>query len=75
MITLLLNTVKEMSTVNTTQTYAKHRPIFTCKNETKANNISNITTKQSEKREASISPSMTVQKRIAKHKKYHYPSN
>ena len=38
MTTQLLNTVKEISTVNITQS-AKPRPIFTCENETKANNI------------------------------------
>ena len=38
MIMQLLNTVKEISTVNTTQS-AKPRPIFTSENETKANNI------------------------------------
>ena len=41
MITQLLNTVKEISTVNITQS-AKPRPIFTCENETKANNISDM---------------------------------
>ena len=59
MITQLLNTVKEISTVNITQS-AKPRPIFTCENETKANNISDMITNQSE-REASTSPPMTVQ--------------
>ena len=49
MITLLLNTVTEISTINITQTYAKLRTFFTCKNETKANSISDIITKQSEK--------------------------
>ena len=38
MILQLLNSVKEISTVNITQS-AKPRPIFTCENETKANNI------------------------------------
>ena len=38
MITQLLNTVKEISTVNITQS-AKPRPVFTYENETKANNI------------------------------------
>ena len=41
MIKLLLNTVKEVSTVNVTQG-GKPRPIFTCENETKANNISDM---------------------------------
>ena len=59
MIKLLLNTVKEVSTVNVTQG-GKPRPIFTCENETKANNISDMITNQSE-REASTSPPMTVQ--------------
>ena len=52
MITQLLNTVKEISTVNITQ-ITEPRPIFTCENETKANNISDIKTNQSE-RERSI---------------------
>ena len=52
MITELLNTVKEISTVNITQS-AKPRPISTCENETKANNISDIKINQSE-RERSI---------------------
>ena len=52
MITQLLNTVKEISTVNITQS-AKPRPIFTCENETKANNISDMKINQSE-RERSI---------------------
>ena len=59
MITQLLNTVKEISTVNITQS-TNPRPIFTCENETKANNISDMITNQSE-REASTSPPMTVQ--------------
>ena len=36
MITQLLNTVKEISTINITQG-AKPGPIFICENETKAN--------------------------------------
>ena len=52
MITQLLNTMKEMSTVNITQT-VKPRPIFTSENETKANNISDMKSNQSE-RERSI---------------------
>ena len=52
MITQLLNTVKEVFTVNITQS-AKPRPIFTCENETKANNISDIKTNQI-KRERNI---------------------
>ena len=47
MITQLPNTVKEISRVNITQS-AKPRPIFTCENETKANNISDMKTNQSE---------------------------
>ena len=49
MITQLLNTVKEISTVNTAQS-AKPRPIFTCENETKANNISDVKTNQKERK-------------------------
>ena len=49
MITLLLNTVKEVSTVNITQG-GKPRPIFTCENETKANNISDTITNQIERK-------------------------
>ena len=52
MIPQLLNTVKEVSTVNITQS-AKPRPIFTCENETKANNISDMKTNQI-KRERNI---------------------
>ena len=48
MITQLLNTVKEISIVNITQS-TNPTPIFTCENETKASNISDIITKQSEK--------------------------
>ena len=44
----LFNTVKEISTVNLTQS-AKPRPIFTCENETKANDIADIKANQSEK--------------------------
>ena len=51
-MTQLLNTVKEISTVNITQS-AKPRPTLTCENETKANNISDMKTNQSE-RERSI---------------------
>ena len=50
MITQLLNTVKEMSTVNITQS-AKPRPIFTCENETKANNISGMKNVKRQKKE------------------------
>ena len=46
-ITKLLNTVKEIPTVNITQS-AKPRPIFTCENETKAN-ISDMKANQSER--------------------------
>ena len=53
MITQLLNTVKEISTVNITQS-AKPRPVFTCENEIKANNITDMKPNQSE-RERSIS--------------------
>ena len=52
MFTQLLNTVKEISTVNITQS-AKPRPTSTCENETKANNISVMKTNRSE-RERSI---------------------
>ena len=52
MITRLLNTMKEMSTVNITQT-DKPRPIFNSENETKASNISDKKSNQSE-RERSI---------------------
>ena len=48
MITKLLNTVKEISTVNITQS-ANPRPVFTCENETKANNILDMKTYQSER--------------------------
>ena len=48
MITQLLNTVKGISTVNITQS-AKPRPIFTCENETKTNNISDMKTNQNER--------------------------
>ena len=48
----LFNTVKEISTVNLTQS-DKPRPISTCENETKANDISDIKTNQS-KRNRSI---------------------
>ena len=49
MITQLLNTVKEIFTVNITQS-AKPRPLFTCENETKANNISDMKFNQSERK-------------------------
>ena len=49
MITLLLNTVKEISIVDITQS-AKPRPLFTCENETKANDILGIKTNQSERK-------------------------
>ena len=49
MITQLLNTVKEMSTVNITQS-TNPTPIFTCENETKASNISDMITNQSERK-------------------------
>ena len=52
MITQWLNTLKEISTKNITQS-AKPRPVFTCENETKANNITDMKTNQSE-RERSI---------------------
>ena len=52
MITQLINTMKEISTVNIAQS-AKPRLIFTCENETKANNVSGIKSNQSE-RERSI---------------------
>ena len=48
MITQLLNTVKEISAVNITES-AKLRPIFTCENETKTNNISDMKTNQNER--------------------------
>ena len=60
MITQLLNTVKEISTVNITQS-AKPRPIFTCENETKANNISDMKANQSEReREKHLSLPMII---------------
>ena len=46
MIPQLLNTVKEISTVNIAQS-VKSRPILTCKNETKTNNISDMKTDRS----------------------------
>ena len=49
MITQLLNPVKEISTVNITQS-ANPRPIFTCENETKAINITDMTTNQIERK-------------------------
>ena len=48
MITKLLNTVKEIFTVNITQS-AKRRPTFTFENETKGNNTSNMKTSQSQR--------------------------
>ena len=48
MITQLLDTMKEISTLNITQR-AKPRLIFTCQNETQANNISDMITNQSER--------------------------
>ena len=48
MITQLLIPRKEISTVNITQT-VKPRPIFTSGNETKANNVLNMKTNQSER--------------------------
>ena len=60
MITQLLNTVKEISTVNITQS-SKPRPIFTCENETKANNIIDMKTNQSEKeRSINVTPNDNV---------------
>ena len=49
MITQLLNTVKEISTVTITQ-IANPRLLFTCENETKASNISDMITNQSERK-------------------------
>ena len=48
MITQLLNTVKEISTVTITGS-AKPRPICTCENEARGNNISDMKTNQSER--------------------------
>ena len=48
MVTKLLNTVKEIFTVNITQS-AKPRFVFTSENEIKANNISDMKTYQSER--------------------------
>ena len=60
MITQLLNTVKEISTVNITQS-SKPRPIFTCENETNANNITDMKTNQSEKeRSINVPPNDNV---------------
>ena len=60
MITILLNTVKEISTVNIIQS-VKPRPVFTCENKTKANNISDMKTNQSEReRESPMPPLMTI---------------
>ena len=60
MITQLLNTVKEISTVNITQS-TNPRPIFICENETKASNISDMIIIKVEEKKASISPPRTVQ--------------
>ena len=49
MITQLLITVKEISTVNKIQS-AKPRPIFSWENETKANDISDMKSNQSERK-------------------------
>ena len=49
MITQLLNTVKEISTVNITQ-ITNPRPIFTCENETIASINSDMITNQSERK-------------------------
>ena len=60
MITQLLNTVKEISTVNITQS-AKPRPIFTCENETKTNNISDMKTNQNEReRTINVTPNDNI---------------
>ena len=60
MITQLLNTVKEISSVNITHC-AKPRPIFTCENEAKANNIADIKTNQSEReRSIDVTPSDNI---------------
>ena len=60
MTTQLLNTVKEISTVNITQS-AKPRPIFTCENETKANNITYMKTNQSERgRSINVTPNENI---------------
>ena len=60
MTTQLLNTVKEISTVNITQS-AKPRPIFTCENETKANNITDMKTNQSERgRSINVTPNENI---------------
>ena len=60
MIMQLLNTVKEISTVNIAQS-AQPRPIFTRENKAKANSISDIKTNQSEReREASMSRPMII---------------
>ena len=60
MTTQLLNTVKEISTVNITQS-AKPRPIFTCENETKANNILDMKTNQSERgRSINVTPNENI---------------
>ena len=49
MITQLLNTAREISSVNLTHS-AKPRPIFNRENETKTNNISDMKTNQSERK-------------------------
>ena len=60
---------------NITQS-AKPRPIFNCDNETKANNISDMITNQSERKRRIDLPSndstITNSKAL---KKYHYRSN
>ena len=74
MITRLLNTVKEISTVNITQS-AKPRPIFTCENETKANNISDMITNQSERKRSIDLTSNGSTVTNGEALKYHYRSN
>ena len=49
MITQLLNTAREISSVNLTHS-TKPRPIFNSENETKTNNISDMKTNQSERK-------------------------
>ena len=53
MITQLLNTVKEISTVNITQS-TNPRPISTCGNQIKPSDISNITNQSERKRSIDI---------------------
>ena len=74
MITQLLIPWKEISTVNITQT-VKPRPIFTSRNETKANNVLDMKANQSE-RERSIG--VTSNNNIVTNSqalKIRYPSN